>query len=90
MSALGDLLRGAVASCAAEDDAPMAELLQWHRATPASMPDADITVLLWIVTGNVGEWEAGWWDGEAWRLCESGGVVAGEVTHWAQPEGPLC
>lgn len=64
-----------------------AELLEWHRAAH-DMPDADLTVLLWIVTGADTEWQAGWWDGEVWRLAESGGVCAGSVTHWAEPEGP--
>jgi hypothetical protein len=64
-----------------------AELLEWHRAEH-ELPDADITVLLWIGTGTEADWAAGWWDGEAWRLAESGGVCAGVVYAWAEPEGP--
>ena len=63
------------------------ELLKWH--TPASdMPDAEITVLLWVQDGQVAGWASGWWDGEDWRLAESGGVCAGTVVAWAEPEGP--
>lgn len=71
-------------------DGDMAELLQWHRVAAGDMPDADLTVLLWLCDGTVQEWAAGWWDGQDWRLCESGGVAAGTVTHWAEPEGPQC
>lgn len=65
----------------------MAELLQW-RASDVSLPDADITVLMWVVTGNESDWCGGWWDGQDWHGCDHGGVVAGAVTHWAEPEGP--
>lgn len=60
--------------------------LTWHPA--AQPPDCDITHLLWIQDGAESDWQAGWWDGTDWRLCESGGVVAGTVTHWADPQGP--
>lgn len=65
------------------------ETLTWHPA--ANPPDADQTVLLWAVWPD-GEtnWESGWWDGEAWRLCESGGLCSGMVTHYAMPEGPAA
>jgi hypothetical protein len=69
------------------------EVLQWHDAS-VSKPDADSTVLLWFGAagqdgdGDLPGWEAGWWDGEAWRLAESGGVAADLVTHWAEPCGP--
>jgi hypothetical protein len=63
------------------------ERLQWHDAA-ASRPDADLTVLLWIKHGTAHDWESGWWDGEAWRLCESGGEVAGQVLYFAEPQGP--
>ena len=66
----------------------MASHLEWTPAKPTSMPDADISVLMWVVDGNESDWSGGWWDGEAWRDNASGGVVAGQVTHWAQPEGP--
>jgi len=65
----------------------MAELLQWH-ATADQMPDAEMTVLMWVKQGSAVEWFAGWWDGEAWLDASSGGMVHGEVTHWAEPEGP--
>jgi hypothetical protein len=61
------------------------EHLKWH-ATACAMPDADITVLMWIEPDSI--WAGGWWDDEDWRYCESGGVVVGQVTHWAEPEGP--
>ena len=67
------------------------ELLQWHNAT-SSKPDVDTPVLLWFeaegIDGALPGWEAGWWDGEAWRLAESGGLAGDPVTRWAQPAGP--
>ncbi len=65
------------------------EALSW---TPASqLPDADLNVLLWLVwPDGETDWAPGWWDGEAWRLCESGGVCAGRVTHYAEPVGPAA
>lgn len=61
--------------------------LTWHPA--AQPPDADTTVLLWIREDDGSEdWAAGWWDGENWRDAASGGVVAGRVTHWSEPEAP--
>ncbi len=67
----------------------MAELLEWHDAT-ASKPDAEVRVLIWMDTGEARDWESAWWDGEQWRLCESGGVCAARVLYYAQPEGPEC
>ena len=65
----------------------IAELLEWH-ATDAGLPDADITVLMWVHYNADADWSSGWWDGQEWRDAASGGVVAGVVTHWAEPEGP--
>lgn len=70
------------------------ELLAWHPAD-TDLPDAEERVLIWIevddsvlpVDYETG-WDNGWWDGEDWRLCESGGVVDGVVTWWALPKGP--
>jgi hypothetical protein len=67
---------------------PPSEVLRWFPAS--TLPDADTTVLLWVQDGRESDWSAGWWDGEDWRDCASGGVVAGEVTHWAEPAGPPC
>jgi hypothetical protein len=64
----------------------IAELLEWHAAD--TLPDADATVLMWVREGSAADWASGWWDGEDWRDAASGGVVAGTVTHWAEPEGP--
>lgn len=69
-----------------------AELLEWQDALTAK-PDADATVLMWIVDcEGHGQWESGWWtgEGERWCFCESGGDVEETVTHWALPEGPGC
>lgn len=66
----------------------VAELLEWHSAE--QLPDADMTVLMWVVSGTERDWFAGWWDGDVWRDCASGGEVAGVVTHWAEPEGPVA
>ena len=66
----------------------MNQTLSW-TATASTMPDSDLTVLMWVRCADGAEdWASGWWDGEAWRDAASGGVVAGEVTHWAEPEGP--
>ena len=64
--------------------------LHWVDAT-ATKPDADTPVVIWTKDeyGRWG-WEAAWWDGEQWRLAESGGLCAEEVTHWAEPAGPTC
>ncbi|MEY2686850.1 MAG: hypothetical protein RL375_1048 [Pseudomonadota bacterium] len=59
--------------------------------TPAvdQLPDADLTVLLWVsYADGTADWAAGWWDGECWLDAASGGEVAGQVTHWAEPAGP--
>ena len=71
------------------------EQLQWHPAS-GSKPDAYSVVLLWLTPDPKrgmhapAGWEAGFWDGEVWRLAESGGKAAGTVTHWAMPEGPVA
>ena len=60
------------------------EPLPWHR--PAErMPDADLSVLL-VLPGEP-ELEMGWWDGESWRSCVSGGEVV-DVLYWSEPQGP--
>ena len=67
----------------------MTELLKWHPAT--ALPDADLNVLLWLVYGDgTSDWCSGWWDGERWLDCASGGAVGGTVTHWAEPGGPAA
>ncbi len=65
----------------------VSELLEWHSVA-TGLPDCDTTVLLWIVNGNESDWAGGWHDGQDWRGCDHGGVLAGTVTHWAEPEGP--
>ena len=73
------------------EDLDQAELLQWHSAAGGNVPDADMTVLLWLrLEDGTADWAGGWWDGEAWRLCESGGVCSATVTHWAEPAGPVA
>lgn len=68
---------------------PLIEVLTWHDVAAGDMPDADIVQLLWIrdADGHA-EWDRGWWDGEGWRLAESGGRCCGTVLFWAEPEGP--
>lgn len=67
------------------------QFLQWHCVAFRDYPDADLTVLLWIrLLDGTQEWAGGWWDGADWRLCESGGVCSGVVTHWAEPAGPAA
>lgn len=65
-----------------------AELLEWHCVAGGSMPDAEVTVLLWLryADGST-DWCSGFFDGEAWCDCTAMPVSC-EVTHWAQPEGP--
>ena len=53
------------------------------------MPDADESVLVWITHDPYpAEWDSGWFDGEHWRLCESGGVIDGRVLCWTRPVVP--
>jgi hypothetical protein len=61
--------------------------LHWHRASD-TLPDADMTVLMWVVDDDGADWFSGWWSGEAWHDAAHGGIVMGAVTHWAEPEGP--
>ena len=67
----------------------MAELLRWHVVADGDLPDADASVLLWIVfpAGDT-DWTTGWLDFDGWHLCESGGICPWKVTHWAEPQGP--
>ena len=66
------------------------EALAW-TATSASLPDAELTVMAWVECGDgTTDWCSAWWDGEAWNDCASGGLIAGTVTHWATPNGPLA
>jgi hypothetical protein len=61
------------------------------HAAAAKLPDADLTVLLWVrYADGTSDWAAGWWDGDCWRDAASGGPVSGTVTHWAEPAGPLA
>jgi hypothetical protein len=64
------------------------EVVRWMPAG-AELPDAETMVILWLVSDEAGEWfEAGFWDGECWRLAESGGLPTQRVTHWTQLNGP--
>jgi|JI102314A2RNA_FD_contig_51_4458882_length_2336_multi_2_in_0_out_0_3 hypothetical protein len=66
---------------------PLIEALEWLPASPP--PDADTTLLLWIVyEDGDADWAAGWWDGEVWRDASTGGPASGEVTHYSSPMGP--
>jgi len=57
------------------------ELLTWHRL-PGQMPDADLTVLLSTIDSCDSTVAAGWFDGEFFRWCDTGGVVRGTVLGW--------
>ena len=62
--------------------------LAWTK-TADTMPDSDMTVLMWVRYGDGAEdWVAGWRDEEEWRDAATGGVVDGDVTHWCDPQGP--
>ena len=57
------------------DDLDHAELLHWHTAANSNVPDADLTVLLWIkLLDGTHEWAGG---------CEHrrGGLDAGREVH---------
>ena len=81
------------------DDAPLAqapglepgdyiECITWHDASKPARPDAELTVLLATTSPGM-PIDMGWWDGERWCLCESGGFAApGSVLAWAEVEGP--
>ena len=64
----------------------MNETLSWHSVTDA-LPDADLTVLLWVETGGESDWVSGWLDGDTWR-DSTAMPVAGAVTHWREVGGP--
>ena len=64
----------------------MNETLSWHSVTDA-LPDADLTVLLWVETGGESDWVSGWLDGDTWR-DSTAMPVAGQVTHWSEVAGP--
>ncbi len=70
--------------------APLCELVRWRLATDAERPDAEMTVLLCLESTEAGRSvECGWWNGEEWCLCESGGpAVQADVLAWAVAEGP--
>lgn len=85
--ALDDLMRDGLALLDPTTPAS-SEVLTW-LAPEDDMPDADITVLLWVRDSLGGQdWCAGWWDGADWRDCASGGVVDGQVLRWAEVTGP--
>lgn len=67
--------------------APCYELLQWHDATTSNPPDSDLTVAVWSPEHAL---LTAWWDAErgAWIDCATGSDI-GDVTHWADPEGPM-
>jgi hypothetical protein len=98
------LLASAAATCAEPDSTaeklreprvilagpePLIEALTWRDVAAGEMPDSDITLLLWLrhMDGST-DWDRGWWDGECWRLAESGGECGGTVLFWSSPEGP--
>lgn len=61
------------------------ETITWHELPQDGMPDADMTVLVSTEEQGV---SAGWFDGEAWRWCDSGGIVGEPVQAWADlPKG---
>ena len=65
----------------------MAELLEW-RDVRLGLPDDTMLVLAWVKRSDEEDWTTAFMDAGDWREAESGGLVAGVVTHWAQPEGP--
>lgn len=67
------------------------EEITW-RSPDDQLPDADMTLLLeYEVRDGDSTYtvvESGWYDGEEWRLCESGGQCAWPAITWAElPKG---
>ena len=63
------------------------EHLTWHAVADA-LPDADLTVLMWVEEPDGSEdWLSGWLDGATWRDSTAMPVV-GRVMWWAEPRGP--
>lgn len=63
------------------------EQVRWFSAARPHRPDAEITVTLQL-TDDAMPIAQGWWDGEDWCLCESGGKApAGSVLAWADVVG---
>lgn len=59
----------------------------WWRDAATSKPDAELTVLLETTDQHM-PIAQGWWDGERWCLCESGGFAPeGMVRRWAVVNG---
>jgi hypothetical protein len=56
------------------------ETITWRELPQDGMPDAETAVLINTAVGGV---DAGFFDGEQWRWCESGGIVAEPVVAWA-------
>jgi hypothetical protein len=56
------------------------EVINWHELPDDGMPDAERTVLISTFEGGV---DSGFYDGEVWRWCESGGIVGELVQAWA-------
>lgn len=54
------------------------EMLDWVEVLKCLL-DVDLIVLCWYVCDN--EFWMGYWDGEGWIGCESGGLVLG-VMYW--------
>jgi hypothetical protein len=68
----------------------MIEKLKWNDATK-KLPDDAGTVLLWVRTAKPFSnpvWMTGYFDDGDWHGSETGNVVHGIVTHWAEPNGP--
>lgn len=62
------------------------ETIEW-KSTRKSMPDSDITVLIFCPQLDSEVW-LGYHDGEVWREVGSD-TIEGRVTHWAEvPIGP--
>lgn len=84
-------LHGNAAHILLLDDEPgdYIEAVAWHfTATNPARPDADLTVLLMTTDPDM-PMQQGWWDGEQWCLCESGGFApAGSVLAWSEVNGP--
>lgn len=68
--------------------------LAWQRidpADPSTLPDSDITVLMWVEDEDgEGDWYAGWYDqAEGCWMDSTAMPVLDTVTHWAHPCAPV-
>jgi len=67
---------------------PVTSTIRWHDPA-VELPDADESVLLWLIDDEGGEdWDKGWLDDEQWRSAEGFPIEASAVRYWGEVEEP--